>query len=106
MQFNNIASIIFALAAADVGLASPAARLAPNLQARSCDCSCNADCATNCANGFGSNPVGQGLCVLTCAPAKAAAVVRRSFNAAKHGDPMVMELGGYVMLLEGFRCVG
>ncbi|KAK9415863.1 hypothetical protein SUNI508_09992 [Seiridium unicorne] len=67
MQFNNIASIIFALAAANVGLASPAARLAPNLQSRSCDCSCNADCATDCANGFALNPVGQGLCIQTCA---------------------------------------
>ncbi|KAF2202643.1 hypothetical protein GQ43DRAFT_439533 [Delitschia confertaspora ATCC 74209] len=36
------------------------------LNARSCDCECLSHCNEDCANGFALNPIGQGLCGLTC----------------------------------------
>ena len=46
---------------ADSGDAAPAVEAK-----KKCSCNCVKSCYSNCANGFGINPVGQGLCSLGC----------------------------------------
>ena len=66
MRFYTAAIVSFlALATTIAAAPGDSATLAERATKKKC-CACYSPCVNDCENGFEENPVGEGLCILSC----------------------------------------